>query len=118
LVTQGWADAYNAATWPIQHLQNLEMFFGGDVSDFFNLFMVPGGGHCGPASNFPASPGTYHVAEALVSWVERGEKPTSVPSTGTKNGTGISRKLCPWPQTATYIGGDIKVASSYICEIS
>lgn len=32
--------------------------------------MVPGGGHCGPAPNYPASPGTYHVAEALVSWVE------------------------------------------------
>jgi feruloyl esterase len=80
--------------------------------------MVPGGGHCGLPSNYPSSPSTYHVAEALVSWVERGEKPGSVLSTGIMNGTGISRKLCPWPQTATYIGGDINVASSYVCEIS
>ena len=80
--------------------------------------MVPGGGHCGPASNYPASPGTYHVAEALISWVEKGKKPATVLSTGTMNGTGISRKLCPWPQTATYIGGEVGVASSYICEIS
>jgi hypothetical protein len=116
LVTQGWADAYNAAIWPIQHLQDLEASFGGDISDFFNLFMVPGGGHCGSASNYPSSPGTYHVAEALILWVERGEKPSSLLSTGTKNGTGISRKLCPWPQTATYMGGNVNMASSYSCE--
>ncbi|KAH8598407.1 tannase and feruloyl esterase [Bisporella sp. PMI_857] len=118
LVTQGWADTYTAAIWPIQHLQDLETFFGGDISDFFNVFMVPGGGHCGPAFNYPASPGTYHIADALISWVEGGEKPASVLSTGTMNGRGISRKLCPWPQTATYIGGDINVASSYFCESS
>lgn len=80
--------------------------------------MVPGGGHCGPASNYPASPGTYHVADALISWVERGEKPASVLSTGTMNGTSISRKLCPWPQTAMYIGGDTNLASSYVCKNS
>jgi feruloyl esterase len=80
--------------------------------------MVPGGGHCGAASNYPSSPGTYHVTEALVSWVERGEKPASVLSTETMNGTVMSRKLCPWPQTATYIGGDINLSSSYVCEVS
>jgi feruloyl esterase len=98
-------------------LQDLETFFGGDISDFFNLFMVPGGGHCGAAYNYPASPGTYHVVEALVSWVERGEKPGSLLSTGTDGGADISRLLCPWPQTATYIGGNINVSSSYVCEI-
>jgi feruloyl esterase len=114
----GWADPYNVALWPIQHMQDLETFFGGDISDFYNLFMVPGGGHCGTTSFYPSSPGTYHVAEALVSWVERGEKPSSVLSTGTTPaGQNISRLLCPWPQTATYTGGDISTSSSYVCEI-
>ncbi|KAL1878100.1 hypothetical protein VTK73DRAFT_8061 [Phialemonium thermophilum] len=108
IVTQGWADPYNAAIWPIQHLQDMETFFGGDISDFFNLFMVPGGGHCGGSPYYPASPATYHVAEALVAWVERGEKPSSVLSTGTNGGANLSRLLCPWPQTATYVGGEIK----------
>ncbi|CZR52794.1 related to feruloyl esterase B precursor [Phialocephala subalpina] len=115
LVTQGWADAYNAAIWPIQHLQDIEAFFNGDVSDFFNLFMVPGGGHCGQAEAFPQAPGTYHVVDALIKWVEREEKPESVVSTDEEGG---SRLLCPWPQAATWLGGDIDVASSYVCENS
>lgn len=42
LVTQGWADPYNAATWPIDHKRQLEDAMGGDVSDWFSLFMLPG----------------------------------------------------------------------------
>lgn len=42
IVTQGWSDAYNAATWPIDHLHQVEDKFGGDVSEWFELFMVPG----------------------------------------------------------------------------
>lgn len=42
LVTQGWADPYNAATWPIDHKGQLEDAMGGDVSDWFSLFMLPG----------------------------------------------------------------------------
>lgn len=42
LVTQGWADPYNAATWPIDHKKQLEDAMGGDVSDWFSLFMLPG----------------------------------------------------------------------------
>lgn len=38
----GWADPYNAATLPIEYLERLQDFFGGDVSDFINVFMVPG----------------------------------------------------------------------------
>src|SRR4051812_31387523 len=41
----GWADPYNAAVWPIQHLHQIQSAIGGkqsDVSDFFQLFMIPG----------------------------------------------------------------------------
>ncbi|ORY16007.1 Tannase/feruloyl esterase [Clohesyomyces aquaticus] len=67
LVTQGWADPFNAATWPIQHMDQIKDFFGGDISDFFNLFMIPGGDHCGPASSYPSVPSTYHSVPHLVS---------------------------------------------------
>ncbi|KAF8852697.1 tannase and feruloyl esterase [Acephala macrosclerotiorum] len=119
LVTQGWADAYNAAIWPIQHLQDIAAFFNEDVSDFLNLFMVPGGGHCGPAAAYPQGPGTYHVEDALIKWVEKGEKPDGVLSTdGVGEVEGRSRLLCPWPQTATWLGGDVWRAGSYVCENS
>jgi feruloyl esterase len=42
LVTQGWADPYNAATWPIDHMKQMEDAMGGNVSDWFSLFMLPG----------------------------------------------------------------------------
>lgn len=42
VVTQGWADAYNAAIWPIQHREQLQNTMHGDVDDWFSLFMVPG----------------------------------------------------------------------------
>lgn len=117
LVTQGWADPLNAATWPIQHLQDLQLMMGGDtlVSDFFRVFMVPGGGHCGASTFYRNSPGGYEVQEALIAWVEKGEAPVSVLTVGTATNSTSQRILCPWPQTATYIGGNIETASSYVC---
>ncbi|KAJ9622497.1 hypothetical protein H2203_006722 [Taxawa tesnikishii (nom. ined.)] len=41
-VGASWADPFNAATWPIEHMERIQTFFGGDISDFFNLFMIPG----------------------------------------------------------------------------
>lgn len=116
LVTQGWADPYNAALWPIQHLEQIQNFYKSDVSDFFNLFMVPGGGHCGAAQYYPGVPATYHTVSALVSWVERGQKPEEVLSTDPPDGSGRTRKLCAWPATARFVGGDEEDWRSYVCE--
>ncbi|KAK5674528.1 hypothetical protein LTS10_012724 [Elasticomyces elasticus] len=116
LVTQGWADPFNAATWPIEHLEQIENFFNGDVSDFLNLFMVPGGGHCGPAQSYPGVPATYHTVAALVDWVERGKKPEQVLSTNPPDGSGRTRKLCAYPSTARLVGKDINDWNSYVCE--
>jgi feruloyl esterase len=80
--------------------------------------MIPGGGHCGAASNYPDVPATYHTVDKLVKWVERGEKPESVLSTDPTSGAKRSRLLCPWPQTAKLIeGGDEGWWGSYVCEI-
>ncbi|KAI1376547.1 feruloyl esterase [Hypoxylon crocopeplum] len=118
IVFQGWTDPFNAATWPIQHLNDIEGFFGGDVSDWFRLFMIPGGGHCGSASNYPQVPSTWHALEALVRWVEKGQAPAEIlgsdpsdPKLKTK-----TSKLCPWPQTAKFRGGDPDDWNSFECE--
>ncbi|KAJ5438709.1 uncharacterized protein N7458_009707 [Penicillium daleae] len=101
IVTQGWTDPLNAATWPIQHLEQLQQSSSdGSVSSFFNLYMVPGGGHCGAATSYPYVPATYHVEEALVSWVEKEIFPDSVLSSNPPDGSSRTRKLCPWPKTA------------------
>jgi feruloyl esterase len=119
LISQGWADPFNAATWPIEHLERIkastEMPNDKDVSDFLNLFMVPGGGHCGAATHYPQVPATYHTVAAMVKWVERGEKPGEVLSSDPPDGSGRTRKLCAWPATARWVGG-VEDWGSWVCE--
>ncbi|KAJ0304497.1 hypothetical protein COL516b_005852 [Colletotrichum fioriniae] len=43
IVTQGWADPFNAATWPIDHLNEVAQATGGDRDEWLSLFMVPAG---------------------------------------------------------------------------
>lgn len=119
LVTQGWADPLNAAEWPIQHLQDIKQEMGEDeVDKFFSLFMVPGGGHCGATTvGYADVPATYHTLEKLVQWVEKGDKPEYVVSTGPVSGKNISRLLCPWPRTAKLNGTERSPWNweSYVC---
>lgn len=117
LISQGWTDPFNAATWPIEHLEQIRAATpGGDISDWLNLFMVPGGGHCGAAAHYPQVPATYHTVAKMVQWVERGEKPDEVLSTDAPDGSGRTRKLCAWPATARWVGGDVDDWGSYVCE--
>ncbi|KAI1411947.1 feruloyl esterase [Hypoxylon sp. FL1857] len=118
IVFQGWADPFNAATWPIQHLHQIEDRFSGDVSDWFRLFMIPGGGHCGSATNYPQVPGNWHALDALVQWVETGEPPTEMLGTDPLdvNLKEKTSKLCPWPQTAKFRGGNPDDWNSFKCE--
>lgn len=115
IVYQGWADPLNAATWPLDYLQQVEDYFGGDVSDWFEVFMVLGGGHCGDGG-YPQAPTTYHSMEKLVQWVEQGQTPGEMLSSDPADGTNTTRKLCPWPSTARYVGGDSGDWTSYVCE--
>ncbi|KAJ5408027.1 hypothetical protein N7509_001910 [Penicillium cosmopolitanum] len=101
IVTQGWTDPFNAPTWPIEHLKQLEKASQhGSVAEFFNLYMVPGGGHCGAAETYPSVPATYHVNEALLAWVEKDIFPSWIQSSNPPDGSSRTRKLCPWPKTA------------------
>ncbi|KAH7396073.1 putative feruloyl esterase B precursor [Cadophora sp. MPI-SDFR-AT-0126] len=116
LTTQGWADPLNPAILPIHHLNEIETFFNEDSSDWYRLFMIPGGGHCGAVpdknSNVPA---TYASLEALTAWVETGEAPSYIVSSKPPNGETRTRKLCPWPQIAKYSGGGVDDYTSFQC---
>lgn len=116
IVTQGWSDPLNAATWPLEHLQQVEEQFGGNVSDWFEVFMAPGGGHCGEGY-YPQAPTVYHSLESMVHWVELGETPEEMLSSDPADGSNVTRKLCPWPATATYVGGDVDIWTSYVCQV-
>ncbi|KAK8071027.1 tannase and feruloyl esterase [Apiospora hydei] len=115
IVMQSWADPYNAALWPIQHLKQLEEAAGGNVGDWFRLFMVPGGGHCGSASNYPQVPANWHSLEAMTEWVESKALPEEMTSSDPADKSSRTRKLCPWPKTANYTGGNTDEWTSYEC---
>lgn len=118
----GWSDPYNAATWPIEHLKQLQQESStGSVSDFFSLYMVPGTSTLNSTNSsrplivvthlfrwwplrrretYPSVPATYHVEEVLIAWVEDGVYPDSILSSNPPDGSARTRKLCPWPETA------------------
>ncbi|KAJ2980720.1 hypothetical protein NQ176_g2467 [Zarea fungicola] len=85
VVTQGWADPFNAALWPIQHREQLQNTMRGNVDDWFSLFMVPGGGHCGAAPGYPHVPANWHSLDVLIDWVEGGKKPKAMLSSDVHN---------------------------------
>ncbi|KAK1982893.1 tannase and feruloyl esterase [Colletotrichum cereale] len=116
LVTQGWADPFNAATWPIHHLDEVARVTGGDRQEWLSLFMIPGGGHCGGASTYPQVPAKQNTLEALVDWVEKGETPEDLLGTAPADASKRTRKICRWPRTAKYTGGNVDESESYTCE--
>ncbi|KAL2829675.1 Tannase/feruloyl esterase [Aspergillus cavernicola] len=117
ITAQGWADPINAATWPMRHLEDIQSTMGPEtVSEFMRLFMVPGGGHCGANPAYPQVPAEYHVLDALVEWVESGKAPDEgVLSSSPPDGSSTTRRLCPWPKQAGFLGGDHNGWESYKC---
>ena len=74
------------------------------------LFLAPGVLHCGGGSG----PDRFDTLTALENWVERGVPPASM--LATKQGSPLSRPLCPYPALPRYKGtGDPNDAASFAC---
>jgi hypothetical protein len=106
----------------------LDRFQG--VQKFFRLFHVPGVSHCGLGilSHSSLGPWPQQGADfnAVINWVENGVAPnqvigsgnTSVPAFIPGSPTTLTRPLCPYPQTAVYIGGpggNVNLAANWQC---
>lgn len=136
IVTQGWADALNAQTLPIEYFNSVVLNRRSPVEislaqtlNFYRLFMAPGMSHCGdgpgPNTIGGSTPPTQikpqrDVISALEAWVERGVPPNELISTKYVNdnpASGVERELplCPYPQVIQFVGGDPTKATSYGC---
>ncbi|KAL2112078.1 hypothetical protein VUR80DRAFT_8653 [Thermomyces stellatus] len=71
LVSQGWADPLNGQTPPIKHLDEIAKATGGRREDWLALYMIPGGGHCGPATHYPQVPYDFEDLETLIQTIMR-----------------------------------------------
>jgi feruloyl esterase len=84
-----------------------------DTQSFFRLFMVPGMQHCtgGPG------PSTFDTIGALEQWAEHGIAPSRIIASHTTGGVADrTRPLCPYPESASYIGhGSTDDAASFVC---
>ncbi|PLB46095.1 putative feruloyl esterase B precursor [Aspergillus steynii IBT 23096] len=106
LVTQGWSDPYNAPTWPMEHLARIEEVTsagegGQNKEEWMKLFMIPGGGHCGPSPHYPDIPSEVNTLETMINWVEKGISPRDMRASQTSD-EDRTRKLCAWPLVARY----------------
>ena len=131
----GWNDASMAPRYStIYYDQVVGLQPGSDklaqTRKFYRLFMVPGMGHClrgdGPV-NFggldqPLAPvvnADNDVLEALDRWSEKGIAPDQIIATQFAGGQQPERRmpLCPWPQVATFVAGDVNHAESFACKV-
>jgi len=99
-----------------------------EVQQFYRFFYVPGMAHgfsngtTNPNANPPlpggagadgVADGTSQLYDALTAWVEKDIAPSRIDiSTADKT---KSRPICAYPKKATYVSGDVNVASSYVC---
>jgi feruloyl esterase len=132
IMTQGWADALNAQTLPIEYFEEVANEAGGvrAAQSFYRLVMAPGMSHCGggPGPNTVGGnlPPVHldperDVVSALQAWVEQGRAPESFVSTKYVNddpasGVQFERPVCVYPDVPRYKGhGDRRFASSFAC---
>ena len=111
-----------------------------NISDSYRMFMVPGMYHCSGSTGAPfyiagggqvvdggnySVPGfsdaQHDVVLAVMSWVENGTAPDYLVATKWHNNSvdgGLQKQmpLCPYPQTAQYVGhGSIDEPGNWVC---
>ncbi|MES2384914.1 MAG: tannase/feruloyl esterase family alpha/beta hydrolase [Pseudomonadota bacterium] len=125
IVFHGTADPVFSALDTIAWHQRFRSAHGVAADRHARLFLVPGMNHSrgGPATD------QMDMVDALVAWVERGQAPDAVVAQARGPGSAVpnpevpaswsptrSRLLCPHPQVARYLGGDIETAASFRCQ--
>ena len=112
LLYHGWADPAIQPEHTINYYNSVLTKMGKNQSEWLELFMVPGMGHCAGG----AGPNQIDWMAALESWREKGATPTSILGKGKNGDVPMSRPVCPYPQVATYKGaGDINDAANFMC---
>lgn len=76
------------------------------------FMMVPGHGHCWALPSSAAD--NFDPLAVVDRWVESGEAPDEVVAKSYTSG--LTRKLCPYPEFAKLVGDDPDSAESYVCE--
>lgn len=120
--THGWNDEAIPVQGTIRYYDSVVKRMGGldKVQSFFKLYLAPGGGHESPqgtANPDAHPPKIANMYRAMVDWVEKGIAPGRIDMTTPEpTSVHITQPVCPYPQKAVYVSGDIKIAASYRCQ--
>ena len=117
IVQQGASDPVFSLNDTLAWYREVQKLSGGSAADFVRVFPVPGMAHCsgGPATD------QFDALGALVNWVEKGVAPDRIVAKAgpTSPWPGRTRRLCPYPQIARYVGsGSIEDAANFVCRRS
>jgi Tannase and feruloyl esterase len=121
IMYHGWSDPALTPFVSVDYYRAVAKRLGGGFKHLqrdARLFMVPGMHHCGGGPG----PNLFNPLPQLMEWVEGGPAPDEIVATHCVNNDTSScvvertMPLCPYPQIASYIGGPIEVASSWICK--
>jgi feruloyl esterase len=135
IIYHGLADVLIMPQGSVNYYERVIRELGGldDVQKFYRLFLIPGMAHGfsngtpNPNANPPlpgaagadgVADGTSQLYDALTAWVEKGIAPRRIDISSAVTTTfpvAKSRPICAYPKEARYVGGDINVASSYVC---
>ena len=125
----GIADNIIPALGSVQYYERVKNRMGGSTAtqEFYRFYLVPGMGHAataGPGTTPPIPGGdlTSYVGpnnallHTLREWVENGKAPDSIAAQwGTGAAPSRSRPWCLYPKKLKYLGGEIKLSTSYTC---
>jgi len=110
MITAGWADPAITAQNTIRYYESVLKTMGPEQGNWVRLFLVPGMGHCGGGPGLNG----FESTRAIEQWVEQGTAPTQLEGHGAN---GLTRPLCPYPQSAEYSGsGDVKDGRNWSCK--
>ncbi len=131
ILYHGWNDPGISPLNTINYYNSVVGALGApETEGFVRLYMAPGMQHCGggPGPNAFGQSGLttakgpeYGIYTALEQWVENGAAPGEIIATKyvadtTARGVQMTRKLCPYPQVATYKGtGDTNDYANFTC---
>jgi len=112
LTYHGWADPALNPLMSIGYYEQAQRATPG-LDDTYRLFMAPGMQHCGGGN----APNVLDPVSTIIDWVEGGRAPAALIAVQRRpDGTERSRPLCPYPQAASYAGGDQDKAASFVCK--
>ena len=125
LVAHGASDPVFSVLDTVRWFEAFTARHGRAAEDSARLYLVPGMNH----SRGGIATDQFDLIDALVGWVERGQKPQAIVAAARGPGSNLpnvelpgswsptrTRLLCPYPQVARYDGkGDAETAASFHC---